>query len=205
MKHIILVSFFLLFGFPINKKNTSKFEYEITKIIQNFKKGIMEKSECENQKREAGYLSKEINNAIEKEGGYSAVEISNLKTLKIEVEALEDYIGTVGNCGNNMINSENFNLINRRVQGDVLNFGSQKFCINIITVKIGSYIVYLAENNTSKNYTVTYKWKENHKTGVSSGKGEMGLPQKSLRRIYDNRNQPLLKNISVYEISCKEF
>ena len=205
MKHSFLISFFLLFGFLNSKSNINNFEYQRTDIIQKFKQGIMDKSECENQKREAGYLAREIENAIEKEDNYTAPEISNLKTLKKEIEALEDYIAVVGNCGNNLLSLENFNLINRRVQGDVLNFGNQKFCIDITTVRIGNYIVYLAENNTLNNYTISYKWQGKHKKGLSSGKGEMGLSQKSLRRIYDNRNQPLSKNISVYEISCKEF
>lgn len=205
MKYILLVSFFLLFGFSSNKNSLGNFEYKLTDIIQKFKQGIMDKSECENQKREAGYLAREIENAIKEEDNYTAIEISNLKTLKNEVEALEDYIATVGNCGNNLLSLENFNLINRRVRGDVLNFGNQKFCVNITAVTIGNYIVYLLENNTSNNYTASYKWREKHKNGVSSGKGEMGLSQKCLRQIYDNRNQPLRKNISVYEISCKEF
>lgn len=205
MKHILLISFFLLFEFSSNKNNISNFEYELTDIIQKFKQGIMEKSECENQKREAGYLAREIENAIEKEDNYTAVEISNLKTLKNEVEALEDYIAVVGNCGNSLLSLENFNLINSRVQGDVLNLGNQKFCVNITTVKIDNYIVYLAENNTSNNYMVSYKWREKHKNGVSSGKGEMGLSQMSLRHIYDNRNQPSRKNITVYGVTCKEF
>ncbi len=205
MKHILLISFFLLFEFSSNKNNISNFEYELTDIIQKFKQGIMEKSECENQKREAGYLAREIENAIEKEDNYTAVEISNLKTLKNEVEALEDYIAVVGNCGNSLLSLENFNLINSRLQGDVLNLGNQKFCVNITTVKIDNYIVYLTENNTSNNYMVSYKWREKHKNGVSSGKGEMGLSQMSLRHIYDNRNQPSRKNITVYEITCKEF
>ena len=147
----------------------------------------------------------DIKKALKDEYRHSTIEISNLKALQKEAEALEQYIAVVGNCGGNILSSDNFYLINEKVGGGVLNALNKKLCVNIISVKIGAYVTYLAENSSTNNYTIKYKWNGKLANGTNKGNGQAGMLKNSLRNIYDNRNEPKQKSISVYEIVCKEF
>lgn len=205
MKYILLISTVLLFGFSNKKENLNNFDYKLSEIVDEFKQGIMIKSKCEDQKREANFLVEDIKKALKNEYNYSTVEMRSLNVLQKEAEALEQYIAVVGNCGGNILSSDNFYMINKKVGGSVLNTMNKKLCVDVISVKIGAYVTYLAENSSTKNYTIKYKWNGKVANGTNKGNGEAGMLKNSLRNIYDNRNQPLQKSISVYEIVCKEF
>ena len=203
MKYILLMSTILLFGFSIKKENSNSFDHKLSTIASKFNQEIMDKDECENQKIEADDLSEDITSEIEKEDEYSSDEINKLKILKKEAEALEQYIAVIGNCGNNILSLENFYLANRRVGGGVLNVVKRKFCVDVISVTIGDYITYLGENNSSNNYTVTYRWKAPN--GTYTGNGEMGLMKNCVRHIYNNRKEPKQKKITILSVACKAF
>lgn len=102
--------------FSNTKKGVPNFEYQLIEITRNFKEKIMDKDECEKLKREADDLGDEIELAMEMEEEYTPAEMAELKKLKIEAEAMEEYIGSVGNCGNYVPTIANFNLANKRVR-----------------------------------------------------------------------------------------
>jgi hypothetical protein len=163
----------------------------------------MDKDECESLKREADKLADEIEDAIKNTGKYSYEETIKFKTLIKEAEALRDFIASIGNCDNYIQSIENFKLANSRVGASVATVIDSKYCIDIISVRIGDYLAYLGENKSSKNYTVTYKWKA--EDGMNARNGTMGLTKLSVRHVYDNREKPNQKNISVFGITCIEF
>jgi len=203
MKLTLLFTSILLFGFYSLPESPNDFDYKLSDIVRNFKSDIMDKDECENQKRAAGDLADDIEDAIKNVDEYNSDEIIELKQLEKEAIALEEFISSVGNCGNFPPTIKNFNLANRRVGANVSIIIKDKYCVDVISVSIGNYVAYLGENNTSKNYTVTYNWKA--PTGMNTGNGTMGLSKLSVRHIYNNREKPSQKNISVFGIACKEF
>ncbi len=203
MKLTVLFTSILLFVFSILKESPNDFDYKLSDIIRNFKSEIMDKDECEKQKRAADDLLDDIEDAIKNEDNYNFDEIIELKKLENETKALAEFIGVVGKCGNSIISLKNINLANKRVGAKVSSIIKDKYCVDVISVSIGNYVVYLGENNSMKNYTVTYKW--NTPNGMYSGNGAMGLSKLSVRHIYDNREKPSQKNISVFGITCKEF
>ena len=163
----------------------------------------MDKDECEKQKRAADDLSDDINDAIKNTDEYNYDEIIELKKLEKEAEALEEFIAAVGNCGNYIPSIKIFNLANKRVGASVVSIVKDKYCVDVISVTIGNHVAYLGENNSTNNYTITYKWKTPN--AMNSGNGTMGLSALSVRHIYDNREKPIQKNISILGITCKEF
>jgi len=203
MKSSLLVISIFLFGFSDLKESPNDFDNRLSDIVRKFKLEIMDKDECEKQKRAADDLSDDIEDAIKNKDEYNSDEIIELKKLKMEAEAVEEFIAAVGNCGNYIPSIKNFNLANKRVGASVSSIIKDRFCVDVITVAIGDYVAYLGENNSAKNYTVTYKWKAPN--GLNTGNGTMGLSGLSVRHIYDNREKPNQKNISFLGITCKEF
>lgn len=201
MKVTLLFISILLLGFSSLKESPNDFEYKLSDIVRKFKSDIMDKDECEKQKRAADDLADDIKKAIQDED--NSDEIIELKKLEKEANALEEFIASVGNCGNYVPSIQNFNLANTRVGANIAIITKDKYCIDVISVSIGNYIAYLGENNSSKNYTVTCKWKTPN--SMNAGNVTMGLPVLSVRHIYDNREKPIQKNISVFGITCKEF
>jgi hypothetical protein len=203
MKLTLIITSLLFLGFSSLNKSPNDFDYMISDIARQFKNKIMDKDECEKQKRAADDLANEIEDALSKGNKYTSEEITILKKLKKEAEALEEFIAAVGNCGNYIPSIEMFNLANRRVGASIISIIKGKYCVDIISVTIGDYVAYLGENNSMKNYTVTYKWKAPN--GMNTGNGTMGLSKFSVRHIYDNRDKPSQKNITVFGITCQEF
>ena len=199
---LIIISVFLI-GFSSLKESPNDFDYKLSNIARNFRLEIMDKTECERLREEAEGVVDDIRNAIKKADNYTTIEIIKLKQLKLEAEALEYFIAAVGNCGNYNMNIENFNLANRRIGASVSSVVKGKYCIDIIVVSIDDYVAFLGENNSINNYSVSYQWKVIN--GLNSGYGTMGLSKSSVRHIYDNRDKPSEKNISVFGISCVKF
>lgn len=203
MKLTILLTFFVIIDFSNIKKSPDYFDSELSNIVGKFKSDIMDKEECEKQKRAAEDLANEIEDAIKNVHDYNSSEIAELSKLQKEAEAVEEFIASVGNCGNYMSSLNNFDLANRRVGANVASVIKDKYCVDVISVSIGGYVAYLAQNNTSKIYDVSYMWKAPNK--INSGSGTMGLFKFSIRHIYDNRNNPSQKNVSVFGITCREY
>jgi hypothetical protein len=180
----------------------SDFELKLNNIASDFRKKIMEEDECKNLMYDASRVADDIDNELKKED-YSASEISQYKDIKKKAEALEAYIGAIGGCANTFPTIEEFNSANRIVGGSISNVIQGKFCMDFISVNLGNYIVYLCQNNTSTNLSVKYKWKA--PDGMNSGSGDMNLSSKSIRHIYDNREKPNQKKISIFGVTCKPF
>ncbi len=202
MKLILIITTTIFFGVFNTQDTPSDFDYKLSSIARNFRSDIMNEEGCEKQKTAAYELADEIEEAIESDE-YTSEEILELKKLKKETEALEEYIGVIGNIGNYNLSISDFNLINRRVNANISSVIRDKYCVDVILITIGDYAVYLAENDSSKNYKISYNWKA--KKGMNTGSGNMGLWKYSMRHIYDNRENPTQKNISIFGITCKEF
>jgi hypothetical protein len=203
MKILLLISAFLIFPIKEENKKYNDFDSDLTQIVNEFKKNIMDKDKCEKLYKKADYLADEIENSIEDDDN-SEYENNKLEELKKEVEAVEEFIGSVGNSANNMfVKMDLIYLANKRINSSIATIIKYKFCVDIITISINNYTTTLAFNKTNNNYTVTYKWKSI--SGINTGSGNMGLPANSIRHIYDNRKEPSQKNIIISSINCSTF
>ncbi len=180
----------------------SDFELKLSYIARDFRDNIMDEDNCKHLMNDASRISSDIEEEL-KNNEYSATEIAEFKKVKKKAEALEAYIGAIGGSTNAMPTISEFNYANSLVRGDVAIVFQGKFCIDIISVKIDNFTAYLGENNSISNYSVSYKWKA--PDGISKGNGTMGLPKKTVRHIYDNRDKPMRKSIIIYEVTCTTF
>jgi hypothetical protein len=197
---IMLFSFiFFLFGEGTNYNN---YEYELSSIVSNFKLNIMDKSKCEGCRREADYLSDKIEDDLSR-GDYDSYEKSKLKKILAETEAVEQFISSVGNCGGMFASLDEINLANNRISASIVNIAKYNFCVNIYKITLGNYSVFMACNTSSNDYSVSYTWKSAN--GKSSGNGDMGLPKKTMRHIYDNREKQNQMDILFTKVTCKSF
>ena len=163
----------------------------------------MNESECAKQKGAAEDLADEIEEALATEDLYNSTELNDLRKLQKEAEALEQFIGSIGDCGTYIPSIEQFKMANQRVGANIKYIIKEKYCVDVVLVQFNNYVCYIAENNTSKNYKVSYKWKS--KNGMQTGHGTMGLSKSSIRHMYDNREKTDQKTITVYNINCTEF
>ncbi|MFV5700248.1 hypothetical protein ACM55F_00085 [Flavobacterium sp. XS2P12] len=196
--------FFLLFLFiPLDeiKKSPSDFENELNYIVKDFREDIMDEYKCKKLMNNAGSISDEIEEELKETNKYTSYEISQLRELKTKADALQSYIGGVGSCASAMFPSfKEFEIANQMVLGSVTYVNQGKFCVDFISVAIGNYVVYVAKNDTSTNYMVKYNWKNN--TGTSKGNGTMGLPEKTVRSIYNNRSNQTQNRITILGVTC---
>lgn len=203
MKTIFILISVMMLSFSSFKVTPSDFDYKLSEIARKFRIEIMSLDECENLKTLTYYLVDEINDAIEMVEEYSYEEKLELKKLKKEAEALVQFIAVVGDCGNYTPSIDEFNLANKRVNARVSSVIKDKYCVDVILVEIGNYTTFLIKNKSAINYTVSYKYKTRDEMSIGSGK--MGLSKYSVRNILNNREETTKKNISFFEISCKEF
>lgn len=201
MKVLLLSSIILLLGLPQATDKPSDYNRNLSNIADNFRANIMDEDECKKQMAEVSSIVDDIEDDLKKHDEFNPDEIFDLKQIYKKADALEQYIGAVGHCGNGFPTIDQFNIANRMVGGDVAEVSPGKYCIDVITVTIDKYKVYLAQNNTYSKYTVSYQWKS--PDGLSKGDGYMGLASKCIRPIYDNREQPSKKSIIMFGIICK--
>lgn len=203
MKILLLISAFLIFPIKEENKKYNDFDYDLTQIVNEFKTNIMDNDKCEKLYKKADYLADEIENSIEDDNN-SEYENNKLEELKKEVEAVEEFIGSVGNSANNMfVKMDLIYLANKRINSSIATIIKYNFCVDIIIISINNYTTTMAFNKTNNNYTVTYKWKSI--SGINTGSGNMGLPANSIRHIYDNRKEPSQKNINISSLNCSTF
>lgn len=202
MKAFLIYIFLLPLGWIYFNDTPSDFDYKLSRIARDFQEKVMSKDDSEDLMRDASRVADDIEDQLKKED-YSASEISQYKDIKKKAEALEAYIGAIGGCANTFPTIEQFNSANRLVGGSVTSVIQSKFCVDFISVTIGDYIVYLCQNTSITNLSVKYQWKASN--GMNSGSGEMNLSTKSIRHIYDNRDKPSQKKISIFGITCKPF
>jgi hypothetical protein len=200
MKIYIFISAFLMLSFSKENNKYNDFDSQLTQIVNEFKSNIMDKDKCKNLYRKADYLVDEIENSIEDDDN-SEYENNKLIELKKEAEAVEEFIGSVGNSSNSMfVKMDLIYLANKRINSTIVTTLRDKFCADIITISINNYVTTMAFNKTSSNYTVAYKWKLSSAT--KTGSGNMGLPINCVRHIYDNREAPTQKHIIITSINC---
>lgn len=200
--NFLLIYFAFISLFEKKESGINDYDSDLTRISNDFRETIFDEDECTNLKNEVGDVSNAIEEDIDSDD-YSIDEKNQLKVLLKEADALEDYIASIGNCGNYIPSIEKFNLANRRVGGSVSIISLDKYCVDVISVTIGDYICYLAKNNTTNNFTVSYKWTTPN--GMHKGNGTMGLYGKSVRHIYDNRDETEQTIITVTDITCAKF
>jgi hypothetical protein len=192
---------------PLNwfsfKDSPSDFEYKLSNIANNFEENIMDKDKCEDLKNEVSSIADEIDDEIEDKDEHSSTEIVEFKKMKKKAEALKDYIGVVAGISTTFPTIDEFNSANSMVGGIVVNVSKDKFCIDIISVSIGKYIVFLAKNSTTINYHLDYSWKFEG-MGIG-GYGDFGIIKKSYCHIYNNRENPSLKTDRLTTSNCKTF
>lgn len=196
----------LLLFIPIKeiKKSPYDFENELTYVVKNFKENIMDEYECKKLMNSAGAISDEIEEELENSSRYSSYEISQLSELKIKADAIQSYIGGVGSCASAMFPTfKEFEIANQIIYGSVSYVSQGKFCVDFITVTIGNYVVYMAKNSLTSSYTLKYNWKNSN--GTSKGNGTMGLPDKTIRSIFNNRKNQTQKRITIVGVTCTPF
>lgn len=204
MRILIIICVILSLSFKSIKETPSDFDSKISDIVSSFRQNIFNKSKCEQLRNEAEYVADEIEKALEDDDEeYSIEEKRELRTYKKEADALDGYIGAVGNSGNFIPRIADIRLANERVQGIVSGIPNNTFCIDIITISIGNYICYLAENNSTNGYRVNYKYKI--PKSLNTGSGSFGVSAQSVRHIYDNREKPSQKKVTFYGITCTTF
>ncbi|QBN19749.1 hypothetical protein [Flavobacterium nackdongense] len=195
--------FLLLLFIPLNeiKKSPSDFENELNYIVKDFREDIMDEYKCKKLMNNAGSIFDEIEEELKETNKFTPYEISQLRELKTKADALQSYIGGIGGCASAMFPTfKEFEIANQMVRGSVTYANQGKFCVDFISVTIGNYVVYMAKNNTSTNYMVKYNWKNN--TGTSKGNGTMGLPEKTVRSIYNNRSNQTQNRITIVGVTC---
>ena len=191
-----------MFGFSEINDSPNDFDYRLSNIASQFIQEIMDQDKCENHRREASQVVRDIEDALKLDGEYDSNEISMLKKLKNEAEALEEYIACVGGCGNSVPTIDEINLANERVGGSISRVFKDKFCLDILCVTINDYTSFLVLNNRSKQYDIACSYKTPN--GLHSGNLKASLPTKCMRHLYDNRENTSQRNITVINITCKE-
>jgi hypothetical protein len=200
MKYLLFIFCFINFAFRSLNDYANDFDRKLSDIASDFKRDIFDVGKCVLLKNDAGDLSNDIETAMN-EDEVSETEKTKLKALKIEANALENYISAVGDFGTGYPTIDEFLLANKRVGGLIATISTDKFCMDIVSVTIGDYICYLAQNNTETTLSLSYKWKSSD--GMQLGNGTMGVYGKSLRQMYSNRNKPSVKRVSFFGLTCK--
>ncbi len=177
------------------------FEARLAFICENFERDVMKKEICEQLQREAVNLVEEINEETNKEADEQIIEA--YRKVKQEAEAVADFIGSIGHCSNTILTYEKLNLASKRIRYRISNIGKGEFCIEMITISIGSYVCILAQNNSPNNYSIEYQWKTSD--GRAIGNGKMGLPSRSVRAFYDNRERNNQKLPRFSLVKCQTY
>jgi hypothetical protein len=205
MKHLfpflLTLSLIPTFSFtPIKIQSSTDFNTQLTAIIADFKENIFDQKKCEADMTKCGDMSMSITDILNS-GGLEKSEIKKLEALKKDADAVEDYISAVGDLSGGFATTEKINLANTRVNGIISSVQKGDFCTDIISVTIGDYICYLAENNSSKIISVNYKWKG--PGGTKSGSGTVQVFANSVRAMYSNRNDKETKDLKFMGLVCK--
>jgi hypothetical protein len=197
----LLVLCFSCFFFTSFRTSTDDFNAQLDAVVTDFKQNIFDEQKCQAASSKAGSIADAIEEALNGDG-LDKGERKKLEGLKKEAEALEDYISAVGDINGGFITVEKMNLANARVHGDISAVQKGDFCTDIVSVSIGDFICYLAENNGSKIISVNYKWKG--PDGAKSGSGTVTVYANSVHAMYSNRKDHEVKKVTFMGLVCKE-
>jgi hypothetical protein len=177
------------------------FDYRLSNIVVRFKEIVMDEYECKSLLSIVSVFREDIDHVLQFTDQYRQMEIIKLKRLQIEAQAIEEFIACVGHCANYTPDIESFKLANNRINGEIIINSQNKFCIDIVSVSIGSYVACLAINYSTDNLQFTYELVDS--TGNLVGMGKSGLWHNCIRCIHDNRNDLKPSHIYIKEITCK--
>jgi hypothetical protein len=200
MKLLITLFSFTLLSFISLKETATDFDKQLNDVVADFKLNIFDQQKCQAASDKAANISEGITDAMN-EDGISKSDIKKLQDLKKEADALQDYILAVGNIEGGFETVDKLNLANSRVQGNISSVSNGKFCMDIISVSIGDYICYMAENNSDKITSVNYKWKG--PDGTKSGSGTISVFAHSVNAMYSNRAEPAVNKVEFLSLTCK--
>jgi len=199
MKLFLIILSFPLLSFFSLKDSAADYDKQLNDVVADYKLNIFDQQKSKADSQKAGSIAESITDAIN-EGDLSKADIKKLEDLKKEAEAIQDYILAVGNIDGGFETVEKFNLANARIKGDV-STETGKFCVDVISVSIGDYICYLAENNGDKITSVNYKWKSPE--GAKSDSGTITVFAHSIGAMYCNRNDPKTNKVEFMGLVCK--
>ncbi len=200
MKHLSLLLCVAFFSFTSFRISETDYNAELNAVVADFKLNIFDQLKCEAASKKAGDIADAIEEALN-EDGLDKGERKKLEGFKKEAEALEDYILAIGDINGGFETVEKMNLANARVNGQISSVQKGDFCVDIISVTIGEYICYLAENSSSKIISVNYKWKG--PAGAKSGSGTVKVFASSVHAMYSNRKDKETKEVKFMGLTCK--
>jgi hypothetical protein len=200
LKLLTLVLCFPLLSFITLKDSATDYDKQINDVVADFKLNIFDQQKCQAASQKAAGIADNISDAIN-EGDLSKADLKKLEDLKKDAEAVEDYIMAVGNLDGGFETVEKFNLANNRVKGDIGSVSNGKFCVDIISVSIGDFICYLAENNNDKITSVNYSWKS--PAGAKSDSGTITVFAHSIGAMYSNRKDPKTNTVEFMGLVCR--
>lgn len=180
--------------------NKASFEKRLNTIVKEFKLHIMDKDKCKALVKQAQALEKDIDKALAVSSNKTSEQ--DLKKLKVEVQALVLYLGMVGNTGVHPISIKQLYLINQRVKAKIVNVSKNRFCVNILQVPIGDYVVQMIENPTSKDYQVNYNWRKDKSISLNTGSGQVNIPAQHVYGFFNNRQKSAWRYLDFYEVKC---
>ncbi len=200
MKLLLAILSVPLLSFTLLQDSGNDFDKQLNDVVSDFKQNIFDQQKCQTASQKAGTISDDITDAMNADG-VSKSDLKKLEGLKKEAIALQDYIGAVGNLDGGFATVDNLNLANSRVNGNINSVSNGKFCSDIISVSIGDYICYLAENNNDKITSVNYRWKG--PDGTKSGSGTINVFAHSIAAMYSNRADPKVNKVEFLGLTCK--
>ncbi|CAN5170673.1 hypothetical protein BH09BAC5_BH09BAC5_06600 [soil metagenome] len=200
MKHFLLLLLVPFFSFTSNQISSDDYDAQINAVVTDFKANIFDQSICDAAAKKAEGISEAIEDAMN-EDGVSKSERKKLEDLKKEAEALNSYINAISDLEGGFVTVEKMNLANSRVHGDISAEQKGDFCTDIISISIGDFICYLAENNSSKIISVNYRWKG--PDGTKSGTGTVKVFANSVHPMYNNRKDKDVKKVTFMGLTCK--
>ena len=203
MRLLISLLFIIIFSNANAQNSYNGYNSELSRIVYSFKENIKNKSKSEDLKREAYFLCSNIEKSIANDE-LDFKETKQLEALLKETKAVEEFIGTIANAGNNMfVDMNKVFLANQRINASIAKVSNYNFCIDIYKITLNGYSAILAYNSSSTSYSISYKWKSLNLS--TSGSGTMGLPNNSIRHILDNRDNKDYNTIKISNIICKDI
>lgn len=203
MRFILFVACVFILTHTHAKTNPKQFDTTLNQIAEAFKEGILDYNECERLRNVTKDLVLDIEREVLQPSKYSTADMEELKQLKKDGDALERFMGVLGNCGHYYLTIEMFELANKRLKGTTQALMKNENCLQVIAYNIAGYQYLFFENTTEVQYKITYRWKEIDGFRYGDGDGSLGILKSSITNIIDNRFNPQSK-FFLYDMVCKE-
>lgn len=204
MNQIVLIIICLTCcSFISNKQNCQS--KSLSSIISDLKAHIDNQETCEELYSDCKRLVEDIEEDIEKED-ISSSRMKSLKADLFDAKSMLSFIGVVADCGNsNPIEKDKLDR-SLTLTGGTIGLYSDKFCVQVHVVKLGSFESYLVKNIKAKLIRVECKYSYKSSDGLSKGSGTVtgGLWESNYRHVVDSRTLPNGYSVS-FNITCEEI